>query len=89
MCLSEKRRHGEVVLTPPNSNLLFADRAAVPVLRGELSPGTHLLMSAVWAGDPPDFDVACIPEVSVEHGVIHLTSATQKTQFSLTELPKE
>ncbi|TDN60635.1 DUF2264 domain-containing protein [Scandinavium goeteborgense] len=89
VCLSEKRRQGEVVFTPPNSNLLFADRAAVPVLRGELSPGTHLLICAVWAGDSQDFNLTRAPEVSVEQGVIHLTSATQKTQFPLTEQPKE
>jgi hypothetical protein len=52
LCLSPQRRCGEAVLTPPNSNLLFAERAAVPVLRGDLAPGTHLLLSAVWAGNP-------------------------------------
>jgi hypothetical protein len=86
-CLSEHPRQGEVVLTPPNSNLLFADRAGVPVLRGALARGTHLLICAVWAGDPQGFDATSHPIVRVIQGVVHLTSATHETQFPLTELP--
>ncbi|WP_196240467.1 DUF2264 domain-containing protein [Jejubacter calystegiae] len=44
-------RCGEVVMTPPNSNLMWPERCAIPVLRGELSAGEHLLCCAVWAGD--------------------------------------
>jgi hypothetical protein len=86
-CLSERQRQGDVVLTPPNSNLLFADRAAVPVLRGALARGKHLLMSAIWAGDPQDFDATPLPIAHVDHGIVCLTSAMHETQFPLTELP--
>ncbi|MBB1201725.1 DUF2264 domain-containing protein [Enterobacteriaceae bacterium 89] len=86
-CLNVLPRQGEMVLTPPNCNLLFADRAAIPVLRGELKPGTHLLCCAVWAGNQADYDASTLPQISVRDGVIHLHSATQETQFTLPELP--
>lgn len=86
-CLSLRPRQGEVVLTPPNSNLLFADRAAVPVLRGELSVGQHLLVCAVWAGDPQDYDVNSLPQISHHDKVIQLKSAAMETHFTLPELP--
>ncbi|MGU3414037.1 DUF2264 domain-containing protein [Enterobacteriaceae bacterium C34A] len=86
-CLSAVPREGDVVLTPPNSNLLFADRAAVPILRGELPPGTHLLISAVWAGNPLDYDPSNCPRASLQQGEIHLATATNETHFSLTERP--
>lgn len=86
-CLNANPRQGDIVLTPPNSNLLFADRAAVPVLRGELSPGTHVLISAIWAGDVQAYPATSVPAASVNEGVVRLTSTTHETQFSLTELP--
>ncbi|MFP2423675.1 DUF2264 domain-containing protein [Pseudescherichia vulneris] len=88
-CLSPHLRQGDVVLTPPNSNLLFADRAAVPVLRGEHSPGTHLLISAIWAGDPQEFNAASAPQARRDQGVVLLTSATHHTHITLTELPSD
>jgi len=86
-CLNNLPRQGEVVLTPPNSNLLFADRAAVPVLTGELKPGNHLLCCAVWAGNQADYDASTLPQINVSEGVVHLHSATQETNFTLPELP--
>ncbi|TNV22937.1 DUF2264 domain-containing protein [Buttiauxella sp. B2] len=71
-CLSPQQRQGEQVLTPPNSNLLFAERAAVPLLRGELNAGTHLLISAIWAGDTHKFDVHACPQAIISDGVVRL-----------------
>lgn len=86
-CLSAQPRHGEVVLTPPNSNLLFAERAAVPVLRGSLAAGEHLLISAVWAGSRADFASQARPEVTLCGDEIRLTSASHHTLLSLAVLP--
>lgn len=44
-------RRGERVMTPPNSNLMWSECSAIPVLRGELAAGENLLCCAVWAGD--------------------------------------
>ncbi|MRS14820.1 DUF2264 domain-containing protein [Enterobacteriaceae bacterium RIT691] len=86
-CLTPQPRQGEVVLTPPNSNLLFADRAAVPVLRGELPKGNHLLVCAVWAGDPQDYAATSVPKFNLYRGEVSLTSAAHETHFTLPELP--
>lgn len=37
----------DTVITPPNSHILFADRAIIPVLRTNLECGEHWLISAV------------------------------------------
>lgn len=71
-CLSPQPRTGEQVLTPPNSNLLFAERAAVPLLRGELNVGTHLLISAVWAGDTEGFNEQSCPQAIISEGAVRL-----------------
>ncbi len=39
----------DTVITPPNSHILFADRAIIPVLRTSLERGEHWLMSAIGA----------------------------------------
>ena len=86
-CLSPQRRRGDVVLTPPNSNLLFADRAAVPVVLGELAPGTHLLICALWAGNAEQYAADDLPGVTITDRVVRLMSATHETAFTLGELP--
>lgn len=86
-CLSTQQRHGEVVMTPPNSNLLFADRAAVPVLRGTLAIGEHLLISAIWAGRTTDFSAQTLPEVTLRGEEILLASTSNKTLLTLAVLP--
>ena len=70
-------------MTPPNSNLLFAERAAVPLLRGELDPGTHLLISAVWAGNAADFDPQCCPQAFTSDDAVRFVTARQETTLVL------
>lgn len=86
-CLTSQPRQGEMVLTPPNSNLLFADRAAVPLLRSALPAGKHLLISAVWAGDSTDFGRASLPRVSINDRIVSICTAAGDTTVTLTELP--
>lgn len=76
-------RRGETVVTPPNSNLLFADRAAVPVLRDELDPGPHLLISAVWAGNAADFDPQHCPQAFISDDAVRFVTARQETTLVL------
>ena len=86
-CLSEHRRDSEMVMTPPNSNLLFADRATIPVLRGQLSVGEHLLISAVWAGGHVDFTLKEHPEVNIDSNEITLVSRNHTMNLTLIALP--
>lgn len=85
-CLSPKMRHGEQVLTPPNSNLLFAERAAIPVLRGEIAAGKHLLISAVWGGDAHAFNAQLCPQAIICDDAVRLVTADQEKHLTLVEL---
>ena len=82
-CLHPHARRGETVVTPPNSNLLFAERAAVPLLRGELDPGTHLLISAVWAGHAAGFDPQHCPQAFISDDAVRFVMARQETTLVL------
>ena len=82
-CLHLHTRRGETVLTPPNSNLLFAERAAVPVLRGELDAGTHCLVSAVWAGNAADFEPQHCPQAFISDDAVRFVTARQETTLVL------
>ncbi|WP_202300841.1 DUF2264 domain-containing protein [Dryocola clanedunensis] len=82
-CLSPQTRRGEQVLTPPNSNLLFAERAAVPVLHGELTPGKHLLISAVWAGNPDDFNAQSCPQALIRDDAVRFVTAQEERTLTL------
>jgi hypothetical protein len=83
LCLSPQRRCGEAILTPPNSNLLFAERAAVPVLRGDLAPGTHLLLSAVWAGNPDTFAPQGCPQAFIGDDAVRFVTAQEEKHLTL------
>lgn len=85
-CLSSAPRNGDQVLTPPNSNLYFAERAAVPLLRGTLSAGQHLLISAIWAGDREAFRAQSQPQVTVEGRSVRIQSASQDMPATVIEL---
>lgn len=87
-CLSASPRRGEQVLTPPNGNLLFAERAAVPLLRGELAKGKHLLIGAVWAGNPDDFDARLCPQAVVRDDAVRLVTAHHEKTLALKSLPE-
>ncbi|WP_370465586.1 DUF2264 domain-containing protein [Nissabacter sp. SGAir0207] len=52
----DERRQAEWVRTPPNNNLMFAETAAIPVLRGVLPPGEHWLACWVAASPQPQPD---------------------------------
>lgn len=42
-------REAATVVTPPNSSIMFAETASIPVLKARLTPGSHWLMCAVFA----------------------------------------
>ncbi|AFJ47196.1 hypothetical protein [Shimwellia blattae] len=66
---------------------MFAGRAVVPVLRGELTPGAHVLVSAVWAGDTADFAPGHCPQVVIDDMRIRiLVDGTEKSLSLLPEI---
>lgn len=86
VCLSALHRTGEEVLTPPNSNLLFAERAAIPVLRGQLSIGKHVLATAVWAGNVSNFDIEKCPKLIINKDTVTIFNNEKTKYLKLNEI---
>lgn len=77
-------RHGDCVITPPNSSVMFAECAAIPVLTATLTPGRHWLCCAVIAGDPEQSDIASVAEVRLESGALTVRHPAMKTNLVIT-----
>lgn len=60
-------RSADCVITPPNSSVMFAECAAIPVLRGAIPPGVHWLCCAVRAGEDNGGFIDAIPQVQREN----------------------
>lgn len=64
VCLDEATpRAAATVITPPNSSIMFAETASVPVLTGALPAGSHWLITAVCASATQDICAQGVPEV--------------------------
>ncbi|MBU9810132.1 DUF2264 domain-containing protein [Rahnella sp. SL6] len=59
-------REASTVITPPNSSIMFAETAAIPVLKNALPVGSHWLITAVSASASTDIRSLPLPEVSRE-----------------------
>ena len=77
-------RHGDCVITPPNSSVMFAECAAIPVLTATLVPGRHWLCCAVAAGDPEQSDIASVAEVRLENGTLSVRHPAMKSHLAIT-----
>lgn len=64
VCLDEATpRDATTVISPPNSSIMFAETAAIPVLTGALPAGEHWLITAVCASATQDICTQGVPEV--------------------------
>ncbi|WP_312948226.1 DUF2264 domain-containing protein [Superficieibacter sp.] len=61
------RRQADCVITPPNSSVMFAECAAIPLLRGEIAPGVSWLYSAVAASGNPATRFDNVPCLTVDN----------------------
>ncbi len=57
-------REAATVITPPNSSIMFAETASIPLLKSSLPAGSHWLISAVCASATRDIRALAVPEVS-------------------------
>lgn len=71
---SSPRRPGCVV-TPPNSSIMFAECAAIPVLSGDVTKGVSWLVCAVTASQEINRKYAGIPQVTVRNGTLYVSQA--------------
>ncbi len=67
-------RQADWVRTPPNSNLMFADTAAIPVLKALLPPGEHWL--GCWVAASPQAAIADaeVPQLALSADGLTLVS---------------
>ncbi|WP_318387610.1 DUF2264 domain-containing protein [Enterobacter sp.] len=63
-------RDGDCIITPPNSSIMFAECAAIPVLTGKIPPGEHWLYCAVRAGADEGGFTDAIPFVQHENNAL-------------------
>ncbi|MFE8149939.1 DUF2264 domain-containing protein [Brenneria goodwinii] len=65
-------RRADTLITPPNSSIMFAECAAIPILTIQLAPGVHWLGVAVAAQIRQDAPLAPPPDVSFSDTAIKL-----------------
>ncbi len=80
VCLSpQQQREADCVVTPPNSSVMFAECAAIPMLQTTLPAGEHWLACAVQASiSQHDFNAA-IPELTIKPDHIQVNTQEQNT----------
>lgn len=76
-------RQSDCVVTPPNSSIMFAECAAIPVLRGDLPPGEHWLCSAVAASGEPHKSAQPQPQLIIEKNTLRVTDVLNNKYISL------
>jgi len=76
-------RLADKVVTPPNSNIMFAECAAIPVLSGRLEPGTHWICSAVAAVIHPETVMSPLPEIILSDVMLRLKHQHREKTISI------
>jgi hypothetical protein len=77
-------RKADCVITPPNSSVMFAECAAIPVLTGELAPGQHWLCCAVRAGAHQDEWLSAAPVVLREDNTFIVRHPAAENRITIT-----
>lgn len=79
----DNARETEMVIAPPASNILFPYSSGIPVLRKDLPPGQHLIISTVNAGRGIAPPVLVRPGIYLHHGVLTLSTEDKTCHLSL------
>jgi len=80
---SQAVREAGTVITPPNSSIMFAETAVIPVLQNSLPAGAHWLITGVWASATGDIGNKDVPEVSLEGEQLRWQSPGHSGQITL------
>ncbi|PKE28844.1 hypothetical protein CWS43_18485 [Rahnella sp. AA] len=84
VCLDDVApRNADTVVTPPNSSIMFAETASVPLLTGALPAGSHWLITAVCASATQDIHSLVAPEVVREGKQLRWHSPGHSGQITL------
>ena len=76
-------REASTVVTPPNSSIMFAETAVIPLLKSAYPAGSHWLISAVSASASQDISTLAVPEITHEGDWLHWQYQGQSGQISL------
>lgn len=78
-------REIDSVVTPPNSSIMFAPCASIPLLRGDIAPGRHWLGCAVQAAASPEAFQYLLPQVQIAEQalVIHQPGQEEKIVIAI------
>lgn len=76
-------REAGTVVTPPNSSIMFAETAVIPVLKNALPAGSHWLITAVCASATSDISTLPVPEVSLQGQELRWQTPGQNGQITL------
>lgn len=64
-------REATTVVTPPNSSVMFAETAVIPLLKAPCAAGSHWLISAVCASASSDISKLSVPDIIREGNALH------------------
>ncbi|WP_459176144.1 DUF2264 domain-containing protein [Ewingella americana] len=81
---ADARREAATVVTPPNSSIMFAETAVIPVLKTVITPGTHWLMSVVFASATTPGATLTLPVVRRDTQQIHIDYQGRNWAVALT-----
>ena len=76
-------REAATVVTPPNSSMMFAETAVIPLLKASYPAGSHWLVSAVCASANQDISTLAVPEITREGDRLHWQYQGQSGLVSL------
>ncbi len=80
---SHQQREADCVVTPPNSSIMFAECAAIPMLHNILPAGEHWLACAVQASLSPNDFYSAVPELTIEPECLRVKSKEHNTIITL------
>ena len=76
-------RQPESVVTPPNSSIMFAECATIPLLQQAFAPGTHWLACAVQANPDAQDITEAVPEFRLEDDRLCVKAANENNAITI------
>ena len=76
-------RQGDAVVTPPNSSVMFAECASIPLLTIDLTPGEHWLCCAVVASGDVTKKYQQPPQLVIEKNTLRVIGESDKQYAAL------
>lgn len=76
------QRQPDSIVTPPNSSIMFAECASIPLLKADLPQGESWLCCAVLAGGKQP--AAATPQLNITHNQVVISEPGSERKLSFT-----